>query len=282
MKLVSYRTSEGDDFGIVVDDGVIPLKDRLSDGCDTLREALAKDLLGNIKKIAAVAKPTVRLADLPFLPVIPQPTKFLAVGINFYEHAAQIERKVEARPGLFVRFSDTLVGHKQPMIRPRVSQMFDFEGELAVIIGKSGRYIAESEAMQYVAGYACFVDGSLRDYQKQSTTAGKNFPSTGPFGPWMVTADEIPDPRVLVLTTWLNGKIVQQAGIDMMIHPIPTMISYLSEITVLEPGDVISMGTPGGVGHKRNPPLWLKAGDLLEVDISKIGTLSNHVIDEPS
>jgi 2-keto-4-pentenoate hydratase/2-oxohepta-3-ene-1,7-dioic acid hydratase in catechol pathway len=236
--------------------------------------------LDRVRELGLSLKPDVGISEVDFLPVIPRPEKFLAIGINFREHAEQIGRTVAARPGLFSRFPDSLVGHKQPMIRPRISPQLDFEGELAVIIGKAGRYIHEASAMEHVAGYACFVDGSVRDYQKLSTTAGKNFPATGPFGPWMVTRDEIPDPRKMVLTTRVNGQIMQQAGVELMIHTIATLISYVSESMQLNPGDVLSTGTPGGVGHKRNPPVWLKPGDVLEFDISGIGTLTNMIVDE--
>jgi len=280
MKLASYRTREGSDFGIVVGDGIISLKGRLARSHQSLVDLLASGSLDLAKEIQSSLDPDVRMSEVEFLPVIPHPGKFLAIGINYREHAEQIGRTIAARPTLFSRFPDTLVGHRQPMNRPRVSSYLDFEGELAVIVGRAGRYIPEANAMEHIAGYACFVDGSVRDYQKQSTTAGKNFPSTGPFGPWMVTRDEIPDPRRMILTTRLNGQIMQQAGVEMMIHPIPALVSYVSEITPLQPGDVISTGTPGGVGHRRQPPVWLKPGDTLEFEISGIGTLTNTVVDE--
>ena len=278
MKLASYRSRDGDDFGIPIADGLVSLKKRT--GYRSLRDLLARGALDQARSILRDEKPDARFSEIEFLPVIPDPAKFLCIGINYREFAQQMERKVEVRPGVFSRFPDTLVGHEQPMIRPKVSHQLDFEGELAVIIGKPGRYIPPGAAMEHVAGYSCFVDGSVRDYQKLSPTAGKNFPRTGPFGPWMVTADEIPDPAALHITTRLNGQVVQHSGTDMMIHPVAALISYLSEITALEPGDVISTGTPGGVGHRREPQLWLKPGDRLELEISGIGTLSNPIIEE--
>jgi 2-keto-4-pentenoate hydratase/2-oxohepta-3-ene-1,7-dioic acid hydratase in catechol pathway len=280
MKLASYRTREGNDFGLVVGDGIVSLKSRLALSHHTLIDLLASQTFDRLRELGSSLKPDVQISEVEFLPVIPRPEKFLAIGLNYREHAEQIGRTVAARPGLFSRFPDTLVGHKQPIIRPRISSQLDFEGELAVIIGKAGRYIPEASAMEHIAGYACFVDGSVRDYQKQSTTAGKNFPATGPFGPWMVTRDEILDPSKMVLTTRVNGQIMQQAGVELMIHTIATLISYVSEITPLNPGDVLSTGTPGGVGHKRNPPVWLRPGDTLEFEISGIGTLTNTIIDE--
>jgi 2-keto-4-pentenoate hydratase/2-oxohepta-3-ene-1,7-dioic acid hydratase in catechol pathway len=278
VKLASYRNRDGDDFGIATANGLVSLKKRL--GYPSLRHLLADRALDRARAMVRDEKPDAQFSEVEFLPVIPDPGKFLCIGINYREFAQQMERKVEVRPGLFSRFADTLVGHEQPMIRPKVSHQLDFEGELAVIIGKPGRYIPQDAAMEHVAGYSCFVDGSVRDYQKLSPTAGKNFPRTGPFGPWMVTADEIPDPAALHITTRLNGQVVQHSGTDMMIHPVAALISYLSEITALEPGDVISTGTPGGVGHRREPQLWLKPGDVLELEISGIGTLSNPIIDE--
>ena len=166
------------------------------------------------------------------------------------------------------------------MVRPRVSQAFDFEGELAVVIGRPGRHIRAQTALDHVAGYTCFVDGSVRDYQKFSVTAGKNFPGTGPLGPWLVTTDEIPDPARLMLTTRLNGVEVQHSSTGLLIHTIPEIIAFCSDFTALSAGDVIATGTPAGVGHGRDPPLWMKAGDLLEVEISSIGTLRTRVTDE--
>jgi 2-keto-4-pentenoate hydratase/2-oxohepta-3-ene-1,7-dioic acid hydratase in catechol pathway len=166
------------------------------------------------------------------------------------------------------------------MIRPRVSAQFDFEGELAVIIGRPGRHISAERALDYVAGYTCFVDGSVRDYQKFSVTAGKNFSATGPLGPWLVTTDEIPDPGRLTLSTRLNGVEMQRASTADMIHSVSQIVAFCSSFTALSPGDVIAAGTPEGVGHRRSPPLWMKAGDLLEVEISGIGLLRARVVDE--
>jgi 2-keto-4-pentenoate hydratase/2-oxohepta-3-ene-1,7-dioic acid hydratase in catechol pathway len=181
---------------------------------------------------------------------------------------------------MFIRLANTLTGHEGEMIRPAVSQSFDFEGELAVVIARGGRHIPVERALEHVAGYTCFVDGSVRDYQKFSVTSGKNFPATGPLGPWIVTTDEIDDPRRLMLTTRLNGQEVQKSATDLLIYSVPQIIAFCSQFTPLAPGDVIATGTPEGVGHRRNPPLWMKPGDVLEVEISGIGTLRNRVVDE--
>jgi 2-keto-4-pentenoate hydratase/2-oxohepta-3-ene-1,7-dioic acid hydratase in catechol pathway len=181
---------------------------------------------------------------------------------------------------MFARFPDTLVGHDGAMIRPRISSAFDYEGELAIVIGRPAHRVAAAEALDCVAGYTCFVDGSVRDYQKYSVTAGKNFPATGPLGPWLVTTDEMPDPSRLTLITRLNGIEVQRATTDLLIHSVADIVAFCSAFTPLSPGDVIATGTPEGVGHRRKPPLWMKSGDLLEVEITEIGTLRAHVVDE--
>jgi 2-keto-4-pentenoate hydratase/2-oxohepta-3-ene-1,7-dioic acid hydratase in catechol pathway len=188
-------------------------------------------------------------------------------------------RELPKQPSMFIRLADTLVGHGGELIRPKVSDNFDFEGELALIIGKGGRHIAAERALEHVAGYTCFVDGSVRDYQKFSVTSGKNFPGTGPLGPWLVTTDEIPDPGRLTLMTRLNGKEVQRSPTELLIYSIPQIIAFCSDFTALSPGDVISTGTPEGVGHSRKPPLWMKPGDTLEVEITGIGVLRAHVVD---
>ena len=241
---------------------------------------LAGGALAEIRKAAEAAKPDHRLSEVEWLPVIPNPEKILCAGINYRSHAAETGREVPKQPSMFIRLATTLTGHEGEMIRPSVSQSFDFEGELAVVIGRGGRHIPVARALEHVAGYTCFVDGSVRDYQKISVTSGKNFPATGPLGPWIVTADEISDPSRLTLVTRLNGQEVQKSGTDLLIHSVPQIIAFCSDFTPLAAGDVIATGTPDGVGHRRNPPWWMKAGDVLEVEISGIGTLRVRVVDE--
>ena len=279
MKLASYRLDGEDTYGAVVGDGVVTLGGRKT-SYPTLRDAIAADGLAALRVAVAGKTPDHKLADVSWLPVIPNPAKILCVGINYKSHAEETGRDTMTNPQMFLRLTNTLVGHDGEMIRPRVSTHFDFEGELAVIIGKGGRHIKESDALGHVAGYTCFVDGSVRDYQKHSVTSGKNFIGTGPLGPWMVTSDEIPDPTRLTLMTRLNGEDMQRSGTDMLIYSIPKIISYVSDFTPLEPGDVIATGTPAGVGHRRNPPVWMKAGDVLEVEITGIGTLRSRIVDE--
>jgi 2-keto-4-pentenoate hydratase/2-oxohepta-3-ene-1,7-dioic acid hydratase in catechol pathway len=280
MKLASYVADGVETFGVVVGDGVATLGGRLKGGHKTLREALAAGALDDMRQVASGLRADRTLAAIRFLPTIPNPEKILCAGINYRSHAAETGRELPKQPSMFIRFADTLVGHGGEMIRPNVSSNFDFEGELAVIIGRGGRHIKPEHALDHVAGYTCFVDGSVRDYQKFSVTSGKNFPATGPLGPWLVTAEEIPDPTRLVLTTRLNGQDMQRSGTDLLIYSVPQIISFCSDFTPLHPGDVIATGTPEGVGHKRNPPLWMKPGDMLEVEITSIGTLRTHIVDE--
>jgi 2-keto-4-pentenoate hydratase/2-oxohepta-3-ene-1,7-dioic acid hydratase in catechol pathway len=241
---------------------------------------LAAGVLETMRDVVRSAAPDRNLEDIKFLPVILQPGKILCAGINYRSHAAEMARELPKQPSMFIRFADTLVGHGGELVRPRVSDHFDFEGELALVIGKGGRHIPAERALEHVAGYTCFVDGSVRDYQKFSVTSGKNFPGTGPLGPWLVTSDEIPDPGRLTLTTRLNGKEVQRSPTDLLIYSIAQIIAFCSDFTALAPGDVISTGTPEGVGHSRKPPLWMKPGDTLEVEITGIGVLRAQIVDE--
>ena len=280
MKLASYLSYGAETFGVVTGDGVVTLGGKLKGGYRTLLEAIAAGAFDEIGKVAKGARADQKLDEIRFLPVISNPSKILCAGINYRSHAAETGRELPVQPSMFIRFSDTLVSHEGEMIRPKISTNFDFEGELAVIIGRGGRHIKPDRALNHVAGYTCFIDGSVRDYQKFSVTSGKNFPATGPLGPWMVTADEIPDPTKLTLTTMLNGQQMQRSGTDQMIYSVPQIISFCSDFTYLHPGDIIATGTPEGVGQRRNPPVWMKAGDVLEVDISSIGTLRVRIVDE--
>jgi 2-keto-4-pentenoate hydratase/2-oxohepta-3-ene-1,7-dioic acid hydratase in catechol pathway len=282
MKLASYVADGKACFGIVTELGVIMLNGRLAGRYGCLRDVLAGGALPEIHKIAGEAKVDHSITEIKWLPVIPDPEKILCAGINYRSHAAETGRELPKQPSMFLRLASTLIGHEGALIRPSVSQNFDFEGELAVVIGRGGRHIPVEAALAHVAGYTCFVDGSVRDYQKFSVTAGKNFPGTGPLGPWMVTTDELPDPKRLTLTTRLNGNEVQRSATDLLIYSVPQIIAFCSDFTALAPGDVIATGTPEGVGHRRDPPLWMKPGDVLEVEISGIGTLRSRVVDERS
>src|SRR5215475_7215806 len=226
MKLLSYMANGESLFGVVSGDGVIAMNRRV--GCKSLREALGAGLLPQIRAAAKGVAPDHKLSAIKFLPVIPDPELITCAGINYRSHASETGREIPKQPSMFIRRTNTLVGHEGELVRPTVSQQFDFEGEFAVIIGRGGRHIKIKDALDHVAGYTCFVDGSVRDYQKFSVTSGKNFPSTGPLGPWMVTTDEIPDPTKLTLMTRLNGQEVQRSGTDMLIYSIPRIVSYVS------------------------------------------------------
>jgi len=280
MKIASYLADGKPAFGVVSGDGVVTMNERLKGRFATLRDALAGGALDEMRRVAAGAKPDHKLSGLRFLPAIPNPEKILCVGINYKSHAAEHGQEAPKLPNIFTRLVNTLVAHEGEMIRPKVSINFDFEGELAVVMGRAGRHIKVENALEHVAGYTCFCDATVRDFTKYSLVAAKNFAGTGPLGPWIVTTDEIADPTRLTLTTRLNGQEMQHSGTDMLIHSIPAIIAFCSVFTPLSPGDIIATGTPDGIGAKRNPPLWMKAGDVLEVDISGIGTLRNRIADE--
>jgi len=284
MKLVSFVAGGRASYGVVKNGGVVDLGSRLQDRWPTLRALLAADALAKAALESRDAAPDFPLEGLELAPVIPDPDKIICVGLNYRDHVAETGRTVTEKPALFARFAASQVGHLKPLVKPRVSDEFDYEGELAVVIGKGGRHIAAQHALGHVAGYACYNEGSIRDWQRHTSQylAGKSFAGTGGFGPWLVTADEIPDPSRLTLETRLNGQVVQHTTTDLMITPVPELIAYISTILPLLAGDVIVTGTCGGVGVKRNPPLFMRPGDVAEVEISSIGVLRNPVVAEPA
>ena len=280
MKLASYKTSKGAGYGVVTEDGIVDLTRRIGRKYPDLRSLIAGNGLAQAQKISKAAKKAdFKLNKIVFLPVIPNPGKIVCVGLNYEEHRVETGRDKTENPALFIRVAESQVAHNQPIVMPTESTNLDFEGEIAVIIGKRGRRISEEDSWKHIAGYACYNDGSVRDWQRHTLqwTAGKNFSRTGGFGPWMVTRSEIADNEELTLETRLNGEVMQHATTAQMIHRIPRLISYISTFTPLEPGDVIVTGTPGGVGARRNPPLWMKPGDTVEVEISKVGVLVNTI-----
>ena len=281
MKLVSFETTKGPGFGLVQGEQVADLTGAFAGRASSLRGLLAAGLLAEVEA-AAKAAPKMPFDRLKLLPVIPDPDKIICIGLNYLDHVAETGRAQTPNPAFFARFPASQVGHGQPLVRPRVSTDFDYEGELALVIGTGGRHIKPEDALRHVAGYSCYNEGSIRDWQRHTTqfTAGKTFASTGGFGPWLVTADEVPDPSKLTLETRLNGQVVQHTTTDLLITPIPQILAYVSAILPLLPGDVIVTGTPGGVGMKRTPPLWMKPGDVAEVEISGIGVLRNPVVEE--
>jgi len=247
-----------------------------------LRQA-GGEAVASVKPLAAEA-PRLPLSGPKLLPVIPRPGKIICLGLNYAEHAAEGGREKPDYPNFFMRSATTLIGQGASIPRPRVSEQLDFEAELAAIIGRRvPRHVAKTEALSYVAGYACFNDVSVRDYQRRTPqwTIGKNFDGTGPFGPAFVTAEELPQgARGLKIESRLNGKIMQSANTRDMIFPVDETIMLLSQCMTLEPGDVLVMGTPAGVGFARTPPVWMKAGDTIEVEIEGVGLLSNPVVNE--
>jgi 2-keto-4-pentenoate hydratase/2-oxohepta-3-ene-1,7-dioic acid hydratase in catechol pathway len=282
MKLVSFVTANGPGYGVVKDGGVVDLRRRFGDRLPTLRALLSAGALPEAERIARDTAPDFPLDGLQLAPVIPDPDKIICIGMNYRDHVAEVGRTVTEKPALFARFAGSQVGHLQPLVKPAVSDQFDYEGELAVVIGKEGRHIPASRALEHVAGYSCYNEGSVRDWQRHTSQflAGKSFAGTGAFGPWLVTADEIPDPARLILETRLNRQRVQHTTTDLMITTIPAQIAYISTMLPLLPGDVIVSGTPGGVGLKRSPQLFMRPGDIAEVEISGIGVLRNPVIAE--
>jgi 2-keto-4-pentenoate hydratase/2-oxohepta-3-ene-1,7-dioic acid hydratase in catechol pathway len=277
MAYVSFRRSDGSaGYGRIDGDHVIDFTTVPGAPAD-LKAAIAAGVLATLNSGERLPR-----ANIVLLPVIPNPGKILCVGHNYESHRAETGRAKVDHPSIFTRFADTLLADGQPIIRPIVSTNLDFEGELAIVIGKGGRTIAEADALDHIAGYACFNDASIRDWQWHTTqfTPGKNFPATGGFGPMLVTPEEAGDLSAVHVTTRLNGEIVQDQPIGDMIFPIAKIIAYISSFTPLSPGDVIATGTPGGVGAKRTPPLWMKTGDVVEVAIGPIGTLTNPIIDQ--
>jgi 2-keto-4-pentenoate hydratase/2-oxohepta-3-ene-1,7-dioic acid hydratase in catechol pathway len=282
MKLASFEVAGRPSWGLVEEESRVAdvgavLRERFAD----LRSAIAAGAYGEIGQAAVQAR-RHSLAEIRWQPVVPNPDKIICIGLNYEEHRQETGRPRARFPALFTRFANSQTGHLNAVPLTHLSTQLDYEGELALIVGKSGRYIRSEDALAHVAGYACYNDISVRDWQYHTHqfAPGKNFPGTGAFGPWMVTPDEVGELGALRLTTRLNDVVVQSATFSEMIFDIPRLIEYCSSFTQLEPGDVIVTGTPGGVGAKRQPPLWMKPGDVTEVAIEKIGVLRNTIAAE--
>jgi 2-keto-4-pentenoate hydratase/2-oxohepta-3-ene-1,7-dioic acid hydratase in catechol pathway len=281
MKLVSFKRAGRTSWGIAADGGVIEVGGRLNGRFPTLRSALEADAVRLIVQDTKGAEVDLPWSAITLLPPVPDPDKIIGFGLNYREHVIESGQPIPQHPSVFLRLANTLVGHGAPLIVPRLSLQLDYEVELAIVIGKAGRHVPPADALDYVAGYSCFNDASVRDIQfTHSLTVGKNFPATGGFGPWVVTPDEILDPGRLAVTTRVNGVEVQNGNTDDLIFDVPTMIAYVSSFTSLAPGDVIATGTPKGVGFARKPPLWLKPDDVVEVEVEGVGVLRNPVIAE--
>jgi 2-keto-4-pentenoate hydratase/2-oxohepta-3-ene-1,7-dioic acid hydratase in catechol pathway len=276
MRFVSYRAQGGRSYGALVEGGVVDLK-ALGFG-DTLRDVLEAGRLPEVEAAIRGRAADLGLEAIELEAPIPNPHLILAVGANYADHAAEMKREILGDPIFFSRFPSSVVAQGQPILKPRVSDHLDYEGELAVVIGRTGRHIAEAAAEDYIAGYTIFNDGTIRDYQQVSIVVGKNFEASGAVGPWMVTPDELVFP--LTVETRVNGERRQHATTDTMIFAIPRLIAYASSFTTLRPGDVIATGTPAGVGMRRTPPSWLAEGDHIEIEVSGLGVLSNPVRNE--
>jgi 2-keto-4-pentenoate hydratase/2-oxohepta-3-ene-1,7-dioic acid hydratase in catechol pathway len=281
MRLASFQNAGVDTWGIVEGEEVVDVGSVLRARFPDLKSLIRAAAYG-IAVDAKTSASRLPLATLKWLPVIPNPDKILCVGLNYEMHRKETGRAEVSHPTIFARFANSQTAHLSDILRPRVSSKLDFEGELALVVGKAGRYIPRAEALHYVAGYACYNDGSVRDWQSHTHqfTPGKNFPQTGAFGPWMMTPDEIGQLEGHRIRTRLNDQLVQDASLGEMIFDIPTILEYCSSFTRLECGDVIATGTPGGVGVKRTPPLWMKPGDVVEVEIEGLGTLRNGIAQE--
>ena len=282
MKLLSFVRDGAPTYGCLVDGCVIDLGRHFGSRAPDLKALIAAELVAEARAHASNVEDRLTLEGLALLPVIPNPGKIICVGLNYHEHVKETQRQTTEHPTLFLRVAESQVGHNQPLVRPIETAKFDYEGEIALVIGKSGRRIGAAQAWDHIAGYACYNDGSVRDWQAASNqwTAGKNFWHTGGFGPWMVTADEIAPGQELTLITRVNGQEMQRATTAMLIHSIPELLRHISVFTPLDAGDVIVTGTPGGIGARRTPPVFLSPGDVVEIEVSAIGTLVNEVAAE--
>lgn len=282
MRISSFSLPDGTtSYGLFADQRIRGVGEQFRARYPDLRSVLAAGALDELE-IACEKSDALDPASLEILPPIFNPDKIICIGLNYLTHIRETGRDKPEKPSIFTRYPSSLVGHGQPMIRPGVSDWFDFEGELAFVIGRRGRAIPASQAMRHVAGYTCFNDGSIRDFQRHTSQfwAGKNFDRSGSMGPWLVTADEFGPPAAQTLTTRLNGEIMQQTSIGDLAFAIPELVEYLSTVTELLPGDIVATGTPSGVGLFRDPKVFMKSGDRIEVEIEGIGTLANEIVDE--
>jgi len=283
MRLVSFRNGAASGVGIMLDDRRLAALAHADPTLPTtLRGLIAADALGAAERAAQGKAADYAIDEVTLDPVIPDPGSIWCVGLNYRSHQDETGHYGTEQPTLFLRIPASQVGHLQPIVKPKASDRLDYEGELAVIIGKPGRHVAPERAFDHVAGYACYNEGSVRDWQRHSAqyTPGKNFHATGGFGPWMVPRDAFGDPDGHTLVTRLNGQEMQRTLIGLMIYKIPKLISYISTVVPLAPGDVIVTGTPAGVGNRREPPVFMKPGDTVTVEITGIGTLVNPIAAE--
>jgi 2-keto-4-pentenoate hydratase/2-oxohepta-3-ene-1,7-dioic acid hydratase in catechol pathway len=280
MSFVSFEIADQQTYGLWKDESNwIQVPQAFQTKYPDLKSVIAANKLDECEALIHQSGKGVNASQAHLLPVIPNPSKIFCIGLNYKTHVAETKRADSEYPAIFTRFADSLTAHNAPLPRPKETQRFDFEGELAVIIGQGGRHITQAQALDHIAGYACFNDGTARDWQRHTHQwiPGKNFPQTGPLGPFMATRKEIPDVNQLTLQSRLNGEVMQHASVADLIYTLPVIIEYLSGFTNLSPGDVIATGTPGGVGDRREPPVYMKAGDVIEIEITGLGTLRNVV-----
>jgi 2-keto-4-pentenoate hydratase/2-oxohepta-3-ene-1,7-dioic acid hydratase in catechol pathway len=280
MGFVSFETAGRQTYGLWQDESTwLEAPPAFRAQYADLKAVIAAGQLGALAQATRASGTSVLAREGRLLPVIPNPGKVICVGLNYKSHVAETKRADSAYPSLFIRFADSLAAHGDVVERPAYSDRFDWEGELAFVIGQGGRNIGQAQAFDHIAGYCCFNDVSVRDWQRHTHqfTPGKNFPGTGPLGPYLVARDEVPDVTALTLETRVNGQVMQHASVGDLIFTIPVIVEYISQFTPLSPGDVIATGTPGGVGDRREPPLYMKTGDVVEVEITGLGVLRNRI-----
>jgi 2-keto-4-pentenoate hydratase/2-oxohepta-3-ene-1,7-dioic acid hydratase in catechol pathway len=283
MKISSYDIDGAETYGVVLDDGgLVDMGPRLGAKYPTLKSVLEAGVLSEVADAAGGQSADRHMDDVTLLPVITNPGKIICIGLNYRTHVEEGGRPIPEHPMIFMRFPEAQVGHNQPLIRPKASHIFDFEGEMALIIGPGGRHISEAESLNHITGYSCFNDGSIRDWQRHTSQfgAGKNFFHSGSFGPWMITSDECGAPDSHTLITRLNGEEMQRATTDDLLFNVPQLMVYCSTFIPLNPGDVIVTGTTGGVGFYRDPQVFMKPGDVIEIEVTDIGILKNTIVDE--
>lgn len=285
MRLVNFQAEDGVRIGVVNGDKVIDLSSVESTAPRDIQAVISDNALHELQVIADKAsdKDMHDIDSLSLTVPIRSPGKILCLGLNYMEHVNEGIFEKQPFPTIFMRTATSMIAHNEPLIRPSVSETLDYEAELALIVGKRSRHLTEDNALEAVAGYSCANDGSVREFQRHTIqwTMGKNFDNTGPFGPVFVTADELPaGAKGLKIECRLNGETVQSSNTDMMMFPVVETLVYITQGLTLEAGDVILMGTPSGVGHARKPPLWMKDGDVVEVEIENVGLLRNPIKDE--
>ena len=282
MNFISFLNNNEERFGIVFNNKVTDLTGQINN-IKSLKELIQFNCLEEGRSYAKNNPGDIDINSIKLLPVIPNPSKIICVGLNYHEHVKETEKTIADNPVTFQRFNDSQVAHMENMIIPKASDNLDFEGEMALIMKDSESHLSEDGALKYIAGYSCYNDGSVRDWQRHTKSTfgmGKNFKKTGSFGPHMVLAQDIDDYKQLTIKTYLNGEVMQSASLSQLIFDLPFLISYVSKALPWRAGDVLVTGTPGGVGFKRNPPIYLKEGDKVDITISEIGTLSNTLQNE--